>query len=45
MDRYRQIIDLGSKLPALADEEMRDEFLLKGCRVRFGLFPAGGKGA
>ena len=40
MDRYRQIIDLGSKLPALADEEMRDEFLLKGCQSKVWFIPS-----
>jgi len=40
MDRYRQIIDLGSKLPALADDEMRDEFLLKGCQSKVWFIPS-----
>ena len=40
MDRYRQLIDLGGKLPALSEEEMRDEFLLRGCQSRVWFIPS-----
>ena len=32
MQRYEYLIDLGRKLPPLADEFRRDEFKLKGCQ-------------
>ena len=32
MDRYQYLIDLGRRLPALADEELVDENKIKGCQ-------------
>lgn len=32
MDRYQYLIDLGRRLPALADDELVDENKIKGCQ-------------
>jgi len=34
LDRYQYLIDLGRKLPALAEEEKTDDKLLAGCQSR-----------
>jgi len=34
LDRYQYLIDLGKKLPALAEEEKTDDKLLSGCQSR-----------
>ena len=34
LDRYQYLIDLGRKLPPLADEEKTDDKLLAGCQSR-----------
>jgi len=34
MDRYQYLIDLGSKLPDMSEEFIRDEFKLKGCQCQ-----------
>ncbi|HNQ92512.1 MAG TPA: SufE family protein [Alphaproteobacteria bacterium] len=38
-ERYRLLIDLGKKLPDLADELHRDEFLVKGCTSKVWMVP------
>ncbi len=44
-DRYREIIDLGKKLPPLAPEEMNDANKVRGCQSQVWLVPEmqGGK--
>jgi cysteine desulfuration protein SufE len=41
MDRYQYLIDLGRKLPLLADSEMIDANLLDGCQSRVWLIVSG----
>lgn len=41
LDRYQYLIDLGRKLPPLADEEKRDDKLLAGCQSRVWLYQEG----
>jgi cysteine desulfuration protein SufE len=41
LDRYQYLIDLGRKLPPLADEEKRDDQLLAGCQSRVWLYLQG----
>lgn len=38
-DRYRYIIDLGSKLPALDDKLKTDEWKVRGCQSQVWLIP------
>lgn len=38
-ERYRYVIDLGRKLPPLADAEMTDEFKVRGCQSQVWLIP------
>ncbi|MFC3050348.1 SufE family protein [Kordiimonas pumila] len=38
-ERYKYIIDLGKKLPALADEEMTDTYKVRGCQSQVWLIP------
>ncbi|NNK31759.1 MAG: SufE family protein [Xanthomonadales bacterium] len=41
LDRYQYLIDLGRKLPPLAEEEKVDEKLLAGCQSRVWLYLEG----
>ena len=41
MDRYQYLIDLGRKLPPLAEEEKTDDKLLSGCQSRVWLYLEG----
>ena len=41
MDRYQYLIDLGKKLPQLADSEKTDDKLLHGCQSRVWLIMDG----
>lgn len=41
LDRYQYLIDLGRKLPPLAEEEKRDDKLLAGCQSRVWLYQEG----
>jgi len=41
LDRYQYLIDLGRKLPPLADEEKRDDKLLAGCQSQVWLYLEG----
>ena len=38
-ERYKYIIDLGKKLPALAPEEMSDTYKVRGCQSQVWLVP------
>ena len=38
LDRYQYLIDLGRKLPPLAEEEKTDDKLLSGCQSRVWLY-------
>jgi cysteine desulfuration protein SufE len=38
-DRYKYIIDMGRKLPALSDDQRSDKFLIEGCMSRAWLIP------
>ncbi|MEX0297820.1 MAG: SufE family protein [Kordiimonas sp.] len=38
-DRYKYIIDLGKKLPALSAEEMSDTYKVRGCQSQVWLVP------
>lgn len=38
-DKYRYIIDLGRKLPPLAEHEMTDEYKVRGCQSQVWLVP------
>ena len=38
LDRYQYLIDLGKKLPPLAEEEKTDDKLLAGCQSRVWLY-------
>ena len=38
-DKYRYIIDLGRKLPPLSDDEMTDEYKVRGCQSQVWLVP------
>ena len=40
MDKYRHIIEMGQGLPHLEADEMRDEFLLKGCQSKVWFVPS-----
>jgi cysteine desulfuration protein SufE len=42
LDRYQYLIDLGRKLPPLAEEEKSDDKLLAGCQSRVWLYLEGG---
>jgi cysteine desulfuration protein SufE len=42
LDRYQYLIDLGRKLPPLAEEEKVDDKLLAGCQSRVWLYLEGG---
>ena len=42
LDRYQYLIDLGRKLPPLAEEEKTDDKLLAGCQSRVWLYLEGG---
>jgi len=42
LDRYQYLIDLGRKLPLLAEEEKSDDKLLAGCQSRVWLYLEGG---
>ena len=44
LDRYQYLIDLGRKLPALAEEEKTDDKLLAGCQSRVWLHLGGDSG-
>lgn len=41
LDRYQYLIDLGKKLPALAEEEKTDDKLLAGCQSQVWLYLEG----
>ena len=41
LDRYQYLIDLGRKLPPLAEEEKTDDKLLAGCQSRVWLYLEG----
>ncbi len=41
LDRYQYLIDLGRKLPPLADEEKTDDKLLAGCQSQVWLYLEG----
>jgi cysteine desulfuration protein SufE len=41
LDRYQYLIDLGRKLPPLAEEEKTDDRLLAGCQSRVWLYLEG----
>jgi len=41
LDRYQYLIDLGKKLPPLAEEEKTDDKLLAGCQSRVWLYLEG----
>jgi cysteine desulfuration protein SufE len=41
LDRYQYLIDLGRKLPPLAEEEKTDDKLLTGCQSRVWLYLEG----
>jgi len=41
LDRYQYLIDLGRKLPPLADQEKRDDKLLAGCQSQVWLYLEG----
>ena len=41
LDRYQYLIDLGKKLPPLADEEKTDDKLLAGCQSQVWLYLEG----
>ena len=41
LDRYQYLIDLGRKLPPLAEDEQRDDKLLAGCQSRVWLYLEG----
>lgn len=41
LDRYQYLIDLGRKLPPLAEEEKSDDKLLAGCQSRVWLYLEG----
>lgn len=41
LDRYQYLIDLGRKLPPLAEDEKRDDKLLAGCQSRVWLYQEG----
>jgi cysteine desulfuration protein SufE len=41
LDRYQYLIDLGKKLPPLAEDEKRDDKLLAGCQSRVWLYLEG----
>jgi cysteine desulfuration protein SufE len=41
LDRYQYLIDLGRKLPPLAEEEKRDDRLLAGCQSKVWLYQEG----
>jgi len=41
LDRYQYLIDLGKKLPPLAEEEKSDDKLLAGCQSRVWLYLEG----
>jgi cysteine desulfuration protein SufE len=43
LDRYQYLIDLGRKLPPLAEEEKRDDKLLAGCQSKVWLYLEGDK--
>ena len=38
-DRYRYLIDLGRQLPPLSENEMTDEFKVRGCQSQVWLVP------
>tara|TARA_R110002096_G_scaffold388584_1_gene582831 strand:+ start:1267 stop:1686 length:420 start_codon:yes stop_codon:yes gene_type:complete len=38
-DRYKYIIDLGKKLPALSETEMNDTYKVRGCQSQVWLVP------
>lgn len=38
-DRYRYVIDLGRKLPALDESEMTDDYKVRGCQSQVWLVP------
>ena len=42
LDRYQYLIDLGRKLPPLAEEEKTDDRLLAGCQSQVWLYLEGG---
>jgi cysteine desulfuration protein SufE len=42
LDRYQYLIDLGRKLPPLADDEKTDDKLLAGCQSQVWLHLEGG---
>ena len=42
LDRYQYLIDLGRKLPPLAEDEKTDDKLLSGCQSRVWLYLEGG---
>ncbi len=42
LDRYQYLIDLGRKLPPLADEEKTEDKLLSGCQSQVWLYLEGG---
>jgi len=44
LDRYQYLIDLGRKLPPLAEEEKTDDKLLAGCQSRVWLYLEGDAG-
>jgi cysteine desulfuration protein SufE len=44
LDRYQYLIDLGRKLPPLAEEERTDDKLLAGCQSRVWLYLDGDAG-
>ena len=44
LDRYQYLIDLGRKLPPLADDEKTDDKLLAGCQARVWLYLEGDAG-
>jgi len=44
LDRYQYLIDLGRKLPPLADEEKTDDKLLAGCQSQVWLYLEGDAG-
>ena len=44
LDRYQYLIDLGKKLPALAEGEKTDDKLLSGCQSRVWLYLEGDAG-
>jgi len=39
-DRYRYLIELGRELPELGEEEMTDEFKVRGCQSQVWLVPS-----